>query len=494
MTSTGKTLWHTGVYAAGLVANRGIAYLLVPVYSRVWAEEPSAFSIWDVSTATVLMLAPIVEVAMATGLQRFYFQYADSPDQRKVFNVVLQFVLGACAFFLLAAWLFAGSAAEFLFDSADERKLVLIVGGIVCGTVLSNVPLSMMRAQQRSFGYSVLSLLRGVVAPPISLYLLLRHDMGPAGVLWGELAGHLAVFAVGMIVYRSWIRPETSLTILRSLLLFSLPIVVARFGIITVNYSDRYLLKHLIGLEDMAPASLAFKAAIAITLFTRAVQMGWPASAFELDRQEGGRAQMATAIRALAVVFAGAAVGLAAIAPELVALLGPEEYAAARWYVPWIGLAYAIFGGMLLITTVITVSKKTYLFPLLYLSGGAMKLVLGYFMIQAWGAMGAPLSTVAVYLMMLAFGYYLAQRVYPVEHELGKLIALLVCTGLGVLALTSAEWMLPDYSLVARLALLAVFGVSVIGFGIVSMDELRGIVTMLRSRRRKPNGGDSAEA
>ena len=54
MSRFGKTLGHTFIYMTGLVLNRGVTFLLVPVFTRVFA--PADFAVWDLCNTTLLLL------------------------------------------------------------------------------------------------------------------------------------------------------------------------------------------------------------------------------------------------------------------------------------------------------------------------------------------------------------------------------------------------------------------------------------------------------
>jgi len=187
-------------------------------------------------------------------------------------------------------------------------------------------------------------------------------------------------------------------------------------------------------------------------------------------------------VRVLSVIFAGAAVLLTAVSPELVKVLGPPEYQSAKWYVPWIALSYALFGGTLLITTMISISKKTIVLPLLHLTGGCLKIGLAFAMISAFGGIGAPLSTVVAYVVELGFAYYVAQKLYPTPHDTRKLCLLLVLTLGCIIAIILCN-LLPFYlSITGRGALLAAFPALLLTTGIMTRGEVSGLFKVIGRR------------
>ena len=436
MTRMARTMGHTVVYMLGLVLNRGVAFLLVPFYTR--ALEPAVFARLDLCTATVLILLPIFELGMGTAMVRFYHLYDDADEQRGVTRTSFTFVLGAVAAWITLAFALAGPLSRVVFGVADQTTFIRLVAVTTGITVLGNQVLSLLRAQEKSVQFAVLNLTRSLVGPGAIVLLVVRFDMGLLGVLWGDIAGLATMTLVGLVMCRRWFGFGVDGGVLRRMLRFGVPLLSMGLATSIITLSDRYFLRAWVGLEGLAVYSLGFKVAMIITLVTRAFQTAWPASAYQIAKEPDGPQHMADIARFVLGVVLSIALLLTLASPELVRLFGGRElYAAGRYVVPWIAFSYAVYLAVLYVFTAVTIANRTGLVFIVVCGGCLAKIGLNMLLIKPFGALGAAASTLCAFVIELALGYVVAQRVYPVPYALGRIVPF---AGIAAAAAVGAHW------------------------------------------------------
>ena len=90
-----------------------------------------------------------------------------------------------------------------------------------------------------------------------------------------------------------------------------------------------------------------------------------------------------------------------------------QKFVTAIPYVFWIALAYFFFGGYSLFANYIHYSGKTYFFSFLAILNIGLNLILNYFLILEYGAMGAAYATLISYIVVAVLTAYIAIRMYP---------------------------------------------------------------------------------
>ncbi len=479
---TRRTLWHTGIYSAGLIASRGISFILLPIYSRVWQDQLAEMSIWDLSTTTVLFAIPVLEIGLSTALMRFYYLVDGEESRRRIFSTSLALVALFAGTGIVAGFAFSRPLAQAIFGSPEHAGLVPLIVCLTAVTVLGNQPLSLLRAQERSATYVTLTIVRVVLGPPLILLLVVYFDMGTAGVLWGDLAGLSAMALSGLWVCRKWVVPRFDPVLARKMLTFGVPLTLCGLAYVVITVSDRYILRSAFGLEAMAPYSFAFKVSIMMALVTRSMQTAWPPASFQIANEPDGPAILGRIHRLLIAAVLFAALGLTAFAPELVLILGTPALAAAVRYIPWFAFSYVSSMTTLLLSNNITIAKKTSLVAVVYVMGAAAKVVLTLVLIRVIGMEGAAQATFLAFSLEACVAYVLAQRVYPVPYERGRLAALLLAGGaLGALCYVAYPL---SYlvSLPVRTGALMGFVFVLFAFGIVSPKERRQISGFVRGK------------
>jgi len=495
MSSLERTAKHTFIYMLGLMANRGVAFLLVPLYTRTF--EPSVFATWDLATTTIIFLVPLFELGMASALVRYYHQHDEERERKKAIGTAFVFVLCSSAVFSIGAFLFAPWLAAAIFGDASLGHLVKLIAVTISLTAVSNQFLALLRAQERSMAFSIVNLARAVVGPLMILLLILVFDFGLVGVLWGDIAGIVCMGAAGLWLTRRHLVFAISGARLKSMLAFGLPLIPWALTISIITLSDRYFLRLWTDLEELAIYSLGFKVGMIMTLFTRAFQAAWPASAYRIAKEDDAREQLADGGRYVFSASALLAAGLALAAPELVAIFGGSDfYAPAIHITPWIVFSYALYQLTLLLLIAITITHKNYYVTVLAVGAVFVKLVLSVALIPKFGAYGAALSTFGSFCMLLIFGYLTAQRVYYIPYPL-KPVAILVT----VIALFNAAAFLfvyettPVHTMV-RIAMWCVLVAVLPVSGLIDPDTIRrlGRAAWRRVPRRTSHGEQGINA
>jgi len=489
MSRFGKTLGHTFIYMTGLVLNRGVTFLLVPVFTRVFS--PADFSVWDLCNTTLLLLFPMLDFGMSPAVLRFYHEYPDERGKIAAFNTSLYFVVLLHAVLLALGLLAAPWLSLAVFRSTDHAGLIRIVVLLASATALGKQGLSLLRTMERSVAYAGLNVVRGVIGPVVILVFVLGFRTGVSGALWGDLIGLVFLALATLWVCRSWLRPVFRMDILRDMLRFALPLVPMGVSVAVLTIADRYFLSHLVELKEMAPYSLGFRVGMLMALFTQALQLSWPPSAMKMAaRPDGGRMDIARTGYLLQVVLFAGATGIACFTPELLLVFAPKAgYAGAAGIIPWIAYSYAINGAVQVVNAGIGISKRTIWAMWTTLLSCGLKLVITYWFILHYGIVGAAASTFLAFAFELAVTYAVTQRiVYPLPHNMRRIAALYGVSVLCMLLVLGACTLPAFVSLASRLAILAAF--ALVGwFGLLDAANRASTLSMAGSLLRRAGLG-----
>ncbi|MCC6144105.1 MAG: oligosaccharide flippase family protein [Candidatus Hydrogenedentes bacterium] len=488
-----RTVFHTAVYGAGIVLNRGLAYLLVPLYTRGLTK--TEFATWDVCAIVVLFLAPAFEFGMSAALLRFYHHDTSEQDRTRMVRTGITFVTIAVTVLTAIGIVFREPLARLAVQDASLGPLMVLCLLTAAFTVLSNQPLAILRAEERSMTYSLVNLFRSLLGPAAIVLLVVVFHWGVAGILLGELIGLVAMVILAFGIHRQYLRPQLDWDMLKPMLRYGLPLIPLGLASVVTLMSDRFFLVHAIGKENMAIFSLGFRIAMLMQIMSRAFQTAWPASALVLAKQPDGKPVFAQLFRLTMAMMFAVALGISAFAPELVRIFGGDaEYGPAYLIIPWIAFSYALYVAAYYITTNLVIVHRTTDQMLIFVFGALVKILLNWLLI-GWfikyfdalpmgvsGSLGAAIATTLAYIAELVLAWFVTQRHYPVPYELGKLAWLSAIT-LGIAVGCFLATGLPlAASLALRALLLAAFPLLLLATGIVTPAE-RGKVTGLIRKR-----------
>ncbi len=478
-----KTLWHTAVYATGTLASRGIAVLLIPFYTRVLPKSDVAN--WDLSMATILFVTPILDLGISAALLRYYHRFETDAERKELFTTCLWFTVLLQAVLLAAALGYAGTLSRVVYGTSEHAGLLRLVALSGAVTVLSRLPLSWFRAQERSTLYTTLNLVRAATGPVVILVLVLGFDCAVKGILWGELVGLAAMSLAGFHLCRAWMGFRVNTRLLKPLLEFGLPLVPAGIGVAVLTVSDRYFIREWVGAEHLAVYAIGAKAGMMIQFLTQALQTAYAPAAYRVANEPDAPRVFARVLRLLAAAMGMLAITLSAFGPEMLRILAPSEgYSHAVAIIPWIAISFAVHSYVFSVMTGFSIVCRTLYATLVICSGGLVKVILNIALIRDFGLEGAAAATFFAFAFELALALRMTQRVYPVPHNWTRLATLGVVTLLTLLALTWLGLMGGLGSLCARILVQFVY-VAILLACVITLDERRQGWTLVSEKFKR---------
>ena len=143
MTAIRRLAGQTAIYGIPSILGRILGYLLVPLYTRVFA--PGEYGTVNVfySYASFLM------VVLTYGMETAFFRYNElESNKEKVFSTGLISLLVTSSLFLVAVSIYAGPIAR-LIEYPDHKNYVIWFGWILVLDAVSSIPFARLRAQNK---------------------------------------------------------------------------------------------------------------------------------------------------------------------------------------------------------------------------------------------------------------------------------------------------------------------------------------------------------
>ena len=409
------------VYASASVAQKGLAFLLIPIYTRF--IKPDEYGVLELLTAFSTVAFGLLALGLPAAIMKCYHRDADSPtEQARILttaNVVgiPLLVVGSALLILIAEPL-----SRLLFGDGQAVGLVrlMVLGGLF--STVDLLLLTELRAEQRAMAYSTVVLLQFLTAMLLNILLVVHFSMGVRGILVGNLVSHVVALPVALWLAAKQTELRVAPRLVRPLLTFGLLMVPSVLAGWVINLSDRYILNLFSQLDEVAVYGIGYKFGMVIEfLIVWPFQLAWPALAFSISSRPGHKSTYARILTYLAAVLAGAVVALSVLSRAVVPVVVGEGYEQAYRVVPLVALGYAFTGIFFCLNPGIHIAGKTKFFPLLSASTAALNIALNFLLIPHYGMMGAAAATTLSFFASAAGAWLLAQRFYPVRYEYSRL-------------------------------------------------------------------------
>ena len=252
-----RLLGQTATYGLSSIVGRLLNYLLVPLYtSSAVFSNPSDYGVVSELYSWVAFFVVFLPFGMETAFFRFL---QSSDDKEKVFSNSFLSVLAINIIFYFGLLYFNTNLASFMLYEGHNEYIVLL-GAIVCIDAIASIPIARLRAEEKALRFTIIQLISIGVNISLNLILLLGF-FDPArpeeGVLFILIANLCASLVKIILVYDiiSKVVLKIDWALIKVLLTYSFPLVIAGLAGIVNETIDRILLKQLL-YDPLIPGSL----------------------------------------------------------------------------------------------------------------------------------------------------------------------------------------------------------------------------------------------
>jgi len=421
----GKLFSHSMIYAIGIIAQRAIGFLMIPIYTHYLS--PDDYGIIELLDTTFEVIGIFVGLGITASMTRFYYSYLDQKNRNLVVSTsiiisIFMFSLGLSIVFILS-----DKFSLLIFGKEKfSSYLKLMTIGFFLTRVLE-LPLVYIRVKQESIKFIIIGLIRLIVALSLNVYLICFQNMGILGILYSNIITS-GIFCVFLLTSMLWeIKIRFSKKIAAELIKYGSPLIISFFGNFILTFSDRYFLRVFYSLSEVGVYALGYKfAGIIAVVINIPFSMIWAPKKFEIANMANSEEIYSKTLKHYSFFLISVGLGLALFIEPVIKFVTSEVYYTAHTVVPFLALSY-IFKGWFGFTNIgILISKKTIYHSISYLIGSIACIISNYVCISTFGMIGAAIATDISFLVLILCSNYFSKRLYKVRYDWMNIIKLLV--------------------------------------------------------------------
>ena len=433
-----RLLGQTAVYGLTVIVGRALNFLLVPLYVSVFAD-PKDYGVVSILYSWVAFLIVLLPLGMETAFFKFV---SDSKDKKEtIFQNSFLTVAGFNAIILILALLFSSKIAGWML-MPDHPEYIILLALIVCIDAISALPMAKLRSENQAKRFATIqfsSIMVNIFFNVVLLLFFFNKENPHQGILFILIANLLASLVKPVMVYKDILNVKLVYNgeLVKKMLLYSLPLVIAGFAGIINETIDRILLHNILyetqlagfGNEQAAIDyaegqvgiySASYKLAMLVTIFLQAYRYAaepfFFSNAQNTDRNKLYVKVMNYLIAALCVVFLVVSLNL-----QIFKYFIPNE---AYWeglkVVPLLLLANVFLGIYFNQSIWYKLSGQTRFGAFIAVGGAVLTIGLNVLLIPKYGYMASAWATMIVYGVQMIASYLLGQKYYPIKYNIRK--------------------------------------------------------------------------
>ena len=387
-------------YTASNFINKGIAYLSTPVFTRLMTKDEIGqfgnFTSW----ATLLLI--ITSLDLYSSINRAYFDYEEDFDEYMSSISAISLVFTAIVY--LIVYIFRERAVVFL--NMDIRYINLLFLYLLFYPAY-NFFMMQQRICQKYKLFSFVSIGSSLLIMFVSVVLV----VGMKDRLLGRVIGYVLPMAVidiiifGVFFYRG---RKIVLEKIKYALLISIPLIPHHISNNIMSSADRIMITKFCGPERNALYTIAYSCVLLVTLLHTSINQAyvpWLYNKLHIKRHEGIQKNSEMLIYLFLFLILGALL----IAPELLLIMGGENYLEAVYVMPLAMLGCCFQFIYTLYVNLEFYCKKTFTVSIGTLVAALFNIVANTLLIPSFGYIAAAFTTLLSYIL-LYFIHWIAVR------------------------------------------------------------------------------------
>ena len=398
-----------------------VSMVLVPLYTKTF--RPEQYGVIDLVTSTMNVLTIFAVLGLDNSAHRWYWQHEDEHERRRTIatwawtNIVTNTTLGALVFAL------APQVASLLSSSATNADFFRLGALTLPLGALAIVTSGWLRMRRKPYMAVAFTVTTSLAIVGFSVLFVKALHWGLHGVMWGLVAGDIAVTLMGLWLLRDVLRPgQFDSSRLPEMLRYSMPLLPAALAGWAITGAARYFVLYLTGAEgqhNVGVYAVGSKVATVAFLVTVAFQTAWGPFAMSLHKRPEARRVYAGAMVLYVWVMCLLATAITLFAPEILHLIAKPEYYGAEPVVGLLAFSF-IFIGLKFISSIgLNIVKDTrpigLSVSLAFIAFAAFAAIL----VPRFGIAGAALSTLLSQALIPLYLFWRAQHEYPVPYRFG---------------------------------------------------------------------------
>lgn len=444
-----KHLKAGSLYLIGNLFNNGIAFLTVPIFTRILSTYD--YGIINTYSSWVGILSMILGMTLHMAIRAAFIDYEEKIDD---------FMSSITALTLISTVAISTLIVTTIIVAKINIQLTLVVLCLVQGfssAIIANYSMYLMMKYKYK-ARTLLLIFPNLITTIISLIAII-YVFESNKYLGKIIPSSIVSFVFAIILITLILNKKTksiSAKYWKYALTLSLPIILHGLSLTILGQSDRIMLTALVGASETGVYSLIYNFSMIANVVIVSLEGVWvPWFTQKMKNREveliNEKVKLYIGIMTFVII------SIILISPEVLRILAPKEYWRGEMIIPPIILSSYIIFIYTLYVNVEHFHKKTRHIAVNTIIAASSNIVLNFIFIPRYGMYAASITTLASYLLSLYLHYKYSRKIeeklFPIKIIIKYLLIVLIATGVF--------YLISGFAII-RWILLVILGLSVI--------------------------------
>ena len=461
------------IYGFGHIITRLVTFLLLPLYTNHFT--PEEYGIVALFYTFVPLLNIVVRYGMGAAFLKNYVPAEKKERIEIMTNVIFSLFISGIPFLVL--FYFFREDLSFVFFGVSNPSYIVIMAMIIFFFFFWSIPMLSLRAENRPHLFILLSFLNVGITLICNLVFIIIFKQNISSIFISNLIASSTIFILVLpYIYQKFKFSSLSIVKWKKILSFAFPFLPAGLFAMVMEVADRYILKLLTDLETVGIYNAGYKIGVLMLLVVNGFNMGW--QPYFLEKNFDSRNEIYPRINSIVLAILGFIwIFLLFWADDLIktsffglTFFGSDFFESLN-IIPWVGLGYFFYGFYHLQTPGVFLKNRPKYAAWTRLFGAISNIVLCFYFIPIFGAIGAAYATCISFGLMALLMFFINRYLISVNLEFKNLFIIFSLLILSYMGFSSF-----DDSSIINIVMMFIYIGTILYFKIINLDSLKKII------------------
>jgi O-antigen/teichoic acid export membrane protein len=407
---TNSLVKSSAIYGVSNLLNASVPFLLLPYLTS--SLTPYDYGIIAMFQVLFNLTMPFVGLGSLASVTNQFYNLKNEEYKSYNFSVMSIHLLTSLPL-LLGFFLFG----DFISDASEFPKLWLWAVLLhAINTQIIEIVLTCWRLKDRALNFGTLKIARTVIELVLTFIFIGAYSYSWDGRILAQVGTSFIFVPIGVyfLIHGKYIKWSLKKEHLRYAIKFGLPLIPHALGATIITYSDRLFITNMVGLEQMGFYAVGYQIGMVISLMQNSFNQAWiPWLYAKLkENNEQTKKQIVKITYAYFGVILLIVAALYLVLPFIFNLMVDASFNDALEIVIWIALGFAVNGMYKMVVGYLFYKEKTGFIGISTFMTAALNLVLNYWFIIQFDAIGAAYATFVSFLVQFLIIWMFSARHY----------------------------------------------------------------------------------
>ena len=225
------------IYGLGNVSTKLVGIVLLPLFTNTELLTIEEFGVLGVVDVSMQILVALLSLSLYQAYFRWYWDKNYLEERRSIFFTIFIFLLLVVGIITLISFFTATSLSLLLFNKELFARVVFLMFGSSALQIISHLPLTMMRLEERPVLYTVTNVSKLVISLILTVLFLTKMNRGLEGIYEAQVIANIIAILITFTYTLKRLQPKINFPVLKEMLAYSLPLSIASVSLVRTMIS-----------------------------------------------------------------------------------------------------------------------------------------------------------------------------------------------------------------------------------------------------------------